>query len=55
MGLDDRWAEGDVGDEVAVHDVDVEEGGATAFDQGDFVGEVGEVRCEDGCCQFDHG
>ncbi len=53
-GLDHGRAEGDVGDEVAVHDVDVDDGAATALGGGDFVGEMGEVGGEDGECQFDH-
>ena len=53
-GLDHGRPEGDVGHEVAVHDVDVEEGGSAAFGRGDLVGEMGEVRGEDGCGQFDH-
>ena len=53
-GLDHGRAEGDVGDEVAVHDVDVDDGAATALGGCDFVGQVGEVGGEDGECQFDH-
>ena len=53
-GLDHGRAEGDVGDEVAVHDVDVEDGAAAALGGCDFVGEMGEVGGEDGECQFDH-
>jgi len=53
-GLDHGRAEGDVGDEVAVHDVDVDDGAATALGGCDFVGEMGEVGGEDGECQFDH-
>jgi VWFA-related protein len=53
--LDHRRSEGDVGDEVAVHDIDVEDGGSAAFGRGDLVGEMREVRGEDGSCQFDHG
>ena len=53
-GLDHGRAEGDVGDEVAVHDVDVDDGAAAALGRGDFVGEVGEVGGEDGEAEFDH-
>ncbi len=53
-GLDHGRAEGDVGDEVAVHDVDVDDGAATALGCCDVVGEVGEVGGEDGECQFNH-
>ena len=47
-GLDDGWAEGDVGDEVAVHDVDVDDGAACGCGEGDLIGEVSEVGGEDG-------
>ena len=47
-GLDDGRAEGDVGDEVAVHDVDVDDGAAAGGGAADFVGEVCEVRGQDG-------
>ena len=53
-GLDHGRAEGDVGDEVAVHDVDVDDGAAAALGCGDFVGQVGEVGGQDGECQFNH-
>jgi len=36
-GLDHRDFDADIGDEVAIHDVHVEEGGAGAFDLGDFI------------------
>jgi hypothetical protein len=55
MALHDGRAEGDVGDEVAVHHVHVDDGSAAALGAGDLVGEVGEVRGEDGEGQFDHG
>ena len=47
-GLDDGRAEGDVGDEVAVHDVDVDDGAAAGGGAGDLVGEMREVCGEDG-------
>jgi len=37
-GLNDGWAEGDVGDEVAVHDVDVDDGAAAGSGAADLVG-----------------
>jgi hypothetical protein len=40
---------------VAVHDVDVDDGAAAALGCGDLVGEVGEVRGEDGEAEIDHG
>ena len=54
QALDDRRAEGDVGDEVAVHDVDMDDGSATAFGCGNLVGEVREVGGQDGGEQLDH-
>ena len=48
QGLDHGRAEGDVGDKVAVHDIDVDDGAAAALGRGDFVGEMGEVGGEDG-------
>ncbi len=53
-GFDDRRSEGDVGDEVAVHHIDVEHRDACGFDLLDVVGKAGEVRCEDGGEDF-HG
>jgi len=44
--FDDRWAEGDVGHKVAVHDVDVDDGAAAFFGRRDGVGQVSEVRGE---------
>ena len=38
------WTDGDVGDEVAVHDVDVDGGAATALGRGNLVGQVCEIR-----------
>src|ERR1017187_9785647 len=52
--LDHGRAEGDVGDEVAVHDVDVDDGAAATLGRGNLVGEVGEVRGEDGEAEVDH-
>ena len=44
-----------IGDEMAVHDVDVEDGGA-AFDGGlRLLTESGEVGREDGRSEFNHG
>ncbi len=51
--LHHRRPEGDVGDEVAVHDVDVDDGAAAALGCRDFVGQMGEVGGQDGECQFD--
>jgi len=36
-GLDHRDFDADIGDEVAIHDLHVEEGGAGALDLGDFA------------------
>ena len=54
QGLHHGRAEGDVGNEVAVHDVNMENGGSAALGCRDFVGKVREVGGEDGCGQFDH-
>jgi len=53
--LDHRRAEGNVGNEVAVHDIDVNDGSAATFGCGDFIGEMGKVGGEDGEGEFDHG
>jgi hypothetical protein len=45
---DDRRAEGNVIDEVAVHDVAMDPVGAGLFDTPDFVGQMGEIGGEDG-------
>jgi hypothetical protein len=47
-------AQRDGRDEVAIHDVDMDDVGI-GFDELDLVGKVGEVRCEDGCRQLPHG
>ena len=47
--------DGDVGDEVAVHDVDVDGCAAAALGRGNLVGQVGKVGGEDGWQQLDHG
>ena len=54
QALDHRGADGDVGDEMAVHDVDVDDGAAAALGRGNLVGQVGEVGGEDGGKQLDH-
>ena len=48
-------ADGDVGDEVAIHDVDVEHRAAGGFERGDGVGEACEVGGEDGGENLGHG
>jgi hypothetical protein len=45
--LDDERADGDVGDEAAVHDVDVDPVGAGAVEGADLGAEAGEVGAED--------
>ncbi len=42
-GLDDQRAKGDVGHEVPVHDVEVQQIRAAALDLADVLGEMGEV------------
>ena len=55
QGLDHGRPEGNVRHEVAVHDVDVDDGSAAALGCCNFVGEVREVGGQDGECQFDQG
>ena len=45
---DDRGADGQVGQEVAVHHVDVDDGGAAGFDLPDRFAQVGEVGRQEG-------
>jgi len=42
--FDHRRPNGDIGDEVAVHDVHVQDGDAGALDARDIVGQAGKVR-----------
>ena len=51
---DDGRADGDIGDEVAIHHIDVDHGAATALGRGDFVGQAGEVGGKDGWNELDH-
>lgn len=44
----DGGAKGHVGDEMAVHDVDMEPVGAAVHRHGAFCAEIGEVGAEDG-------
>jgi hypothetical protein len=46
-GFDDGRAEGDVGDEVAVHDVEVDPVGAGGIDCGHLFAEAGKVGRKD--------
>ena len=46
-GFDHRRPNGDIGDEVAVHDVHVQDGGAGALDASDLFGQAGKVRRQD--------
>ena len=50
---DHRRADGDVGDEMAVHDVDMEDGAAGVDGGLGLDAELGEVGGEDGGCEFD--
>ena len=43
QGLDDEWAEGQVGDEVGIHHIQMEDRRAGGLAAGAFVGEVGKV------------
>jgi hypothetical protein len=48
-----RRADGDVGDEMTVHDVDMEDSAAGVDGGLGLVAELGEVGGEDGGCEFD--
>jgi hypothetical protein len=47
------WAEGEVRDEVPVHQVEMEQIGARRLDIGDLVGEPGEVGGQQRRCDAD--
>ena len=51
----DRWADRDVRDEMSVHDVDVDQVGASALHRRDIAAERREVRRKDGGREFDAG
>ena len=53
-GRDDRGPEGNVIDEMAIHDVEMEPIGARFFDAVDLRFEMGEIRGEDGRSDEDH-
>src|SRR5689334_8244582 len=53
-GLDHRRPDGQVGDEMAVHDIQMEEARTRAFDLGDVLGQARKVRREDGWDDFNH-
>jgi hypothetical protein len=50
----DRWSDGDIGDEVAIHHVDVEDGGAPCDSSLGFCAEASEVSGKDGGSELDH-
>lgn len=52
--LDHGRTEGDVGNEVAIHHIDVDDSAAAALGRCDLVGQVREVRCKNRKCQFNH-
>ena len=45
---DQRRTHRQIGDKMAVHDVDVDHGGAAAFDSMDFVGQPGKIGRKNG-------
>jgi hypothetical protein len=53
-GGDDGRADSDVGDEMAIHDVDMDDAAAAALGRGDFVGEAGEIRGKNRWNELDH-
>jgi hypothetical protein len=52
---DYRWADRKIRNEMAVHDVDVENSGSTLDDGLRFFAEPCEVSRENGGSEFDHG
>ena len=52
--FDDRRAEGDVGDEMAVHHVHVDNGAATGCGSADLISKMREVCGQDRKCEFNH-
>src|SRR5665213_17111 len=52
---DDFWPPGQVRNEAAVHDVEVQIVGATRLDQRDLFRDSGEVRGQERWSQLDHG
>ena len=53
-GFYDRRPHREIGDEMAVHDVDVEHSGSAAFHLGDVLSEAGKVRREYGWDNLNH-
>jgi len=51
--LHDRRTDGDVGDEMSVHDIDVNERGSAFGSAANLLRQMGEVRRENRRCQFD--
>ena len=53
-GGDHGGADGQVWYKVAVHDIEVEHGGAALLDLGDLLAQTGEIRSQNGWKDFDH-
>ena len=54
QALDDRRPDGDVGHEMAVHDVHVDDGAAAALGSRNFLGQVRKIRRQNGWQQLNH-
>ncbi len=55
QGGNHRWADGDVGHEMTIHDIDMQIIGAAGCKGAYFLAETGEVGGEDGRGYFNHG
>jgi hypothetical protein len=53
-GGDDGWADGDIGDEMAIHHVDVDDRTTAALGCSDFIAQTGKVSGKDGWDELDH-
>jgi len=54
QALDDRRSNGDVGNKMPIHDVDVDDRATASLGCGNVICQVGEISREDGWKQFDH-
>ncbi len=53
QGLHNRWSNGQVGDEMAVHDIDMDHRAATLGGTADLICQMGEVRRQNRRCKVD--
>src|SRR4029078_12514548 len=52
--LDNGWADGDIGHEVAVHDIHMEHAAARGFECGDLLPQAREIRRENRWKNLNH-